>query len=121
MHGEPIAPRHRAGLIALVFQQAVRTRRREFGIRRAVGAQPGDILRQVWAEGLMVSLLGGAIGLAVGMVATWGLARWRELPFIFDATVMLVPLVVVILSSLAGLYPARLAARLDPTQALRAT
>ena len=106
-------------VIALVFQQAVRARQGEIGIRRAMGAMPEDILQQIWAEGLTVSMIGGAIGLLLGFAGAWALASWRQLPFRFDPVVVVVPLVLVALASLAGLFPARSAARLQPTEALR--
>jgi putative ABC transport system permease protein len=108
-----------ASAIVLVFQQAIRARQGEIGIRRALGAEPGDILQQVWAEGLLISLLGGLAGVALGLAATAALARWRELPSAFAPVVLLAPLGVVLLTSLAGLWPARAAARLDPVEALR--
>jgi putative ABC transport system permease protein len=106
-------------VIAVVFQQAVRARQGEIGIRRAMGAMPEDILQQIWTEGLAASLIGGLVGLLLGFVGAWALANWRQLPFRFDAVVIIVPLILVVLASLAGLFPARAAARLQPTEALR--
>jgi putative ABC transport system permease protein len=108
-----------AGIIALVSAQALRARRGEIGLRRALGARPADILEQVWAEGLLTSLLGGALGLALGLAGVWALAEWRMLAFDLNPIVWLVPLALLLLASLAGLWPARTAARLDPTAALR--
>ena len=108
-----------AVIIVLVAGQAVRTRRGEIGIRRAVGATPGDILQQVWAECLIVSLLGGLLGTVLGLAGGWGLARWRHLEFGFTPADLLGPLALVLLGSLAGLLPARAATRLDPVEALR--
>jgi putative ABC transport system permease protein len=110
-----------AAVIGLVFHQAVRARRAEIGLRRALGAERGDILKQIWIEGLLVSLLGGVVGLGLGLGGTYGLAAWRKLPFAFDAPVLAVPLAVVVLTSLAGLLPAREAGHLDPAEALRPT
>ena len=106
-------------VVGVVFHQATRARRHEIGLRRAVGAQPGDILRQIWAEGLLVSLLGGVVGLGLGLAATWGIGRWRKVPTTLDLLVLAIPLVVVLLTSLAGLLSARSAALLDPAKALR--
>jgi putative ABC transport system permease protein len=80
---------------------------------------PVDVLRQIWAEGLLVSLLGGAVGLLLGLAGAWGLAQWRGLPFALEPLVWTVPLALVLVASLAGLFPARAAARLDPSVALR--
>ena len=108
-----------ASTIVLVFHQAVRARRGEIGIRRALGAEPGDILQQVWGEGLLISVIGGIVGVLLGMAATAALTQWRELPYAVTAVVALAPLAVVVLTSLAGLLPALAAARLDPVEALR--
>ena len=107
-----------AAAIGVVFGQAVRARRAEIGIRRAMGATPGDILWQIWTESLAVSLLGGLGGFAVGWTAAQWLASSRNLAFALDTLVITIPVALVLLSSLAGLIPARLAARLDPAVAL---
>lgn len=108
-----------ATMIGAVAGQAVRGRRVEIGIRRALGATPADILWQIWAEGLLVSLAGGAVGFVLGLAGAWGLAAWRHLAFGVDAVVLVVPLGLILLTSLAGLFPARRAAWLDPAEALR--
>lgn len=110
-----------AAAIGLVFTQAVRARRTEIGVRRALGATSGDILLQIWAEGLAVSVLGGAAGFVLGWAGAEWLASSRDLAFAFDPVVVAIPLALVLLSSAAGLMPARLAARVDPATALRTT
>ncbi|MBF8305366.1 MAG: Macrolide export ATP-binding/permease protein MacB [Acidobacteria bacterium] len=110
-----------AAAIGVVFAQAVRARRGEIGVRRATGATPGDILWQIWTEGLLVSLLGGLAGFAVGWFAAGWLAASRNLAFGLDPIVVMIPVTLVLLSSLAGLIPARLAAKLDPAVALGTT
>lgn len=107
--------------IGLVFGQAVRARRGEIGVRRAMGATSDDILRQFWAEGMVVSLLGGVVGMIVGLAAASWLASSRNLVFGFDGIVIAVPIGLILLASLAGLIPARQAARLEPVDALRVT
>jgi putative ABC transport system permease protein len=106
-------------VIGLVTQQAVKARQGEIGIRRAVGALPADILQQIAAEGFTISVLGGVVGLVLGLGAAWGLARWQQLDFGIDAVVFAGPLALSLLAVLAGLFPARSAARLDPAVALR--
>ena len=109
-----------AVIIVLVAGQAIRTRRGEIGIRRAVGATPGDILQQIWAECLIVSLIGGLIGTLVGLAGGWGLAHGRGLDFAFSPIdILLGPMLLVLLGSLAGLLPAYAATRLDPARALQ--
>jgi putative ABC transport system permease protein len=108
-----------AVVIGLVFQQTIRTRQGEIGIRRALGATPTDILQQIGVEGLLVSLLGGVFGFGVGMAATWGLMNWRDLPINLDLLVLGISAGVALLPTVAGLIPARAAAQLDPAVALR--
>ena len=106
-------------VIGMVTQQAVKSRQGEIGIRRAMGALPSDILQQIAAEGITVSVLGGVVGLALGLAAAWGLARWQQLDFGFDALVLAGPLALIVVAAVAGVLPARSAARLDPAVALR--
>jgi len=107
-------------IIGLVTQQSLKARQGEIGIRRAIGALPEDIHQQVTAEGLAVSVVGGLIGVAAGLLAAWPLARSQGLGMGVDAWVVIGPLLLVTLAAAAGIIPARAAARLDPAVALRA-
>jgi putative ABC transport system permease protein len=99
---------------------SVRERTREIGIRKAVGARGRDILAQFLIEALTLSLLGGLIGIAVGLavsaligqLAGWG---FQFNPLTVAAAVMFSLMVGVVF----GVWPARMAARLDPINALR--
>jgi ABC-type antimicrobial peptide transport system permease subunit len=106
-------------VIGLVTQQSVKVRQGEIRIRRAIGALPDDILKQVVAEGIAVSVIGGLLGLGLGIPTAWLLARWQALGLGFSAVVILGPLLLVALAALSGVLPARAAARLDPAVALR--
>lgn len=106
-------------VIGLVTQQAVKSRQGEIGIRRAIGALPSDILQQIAAEGLTVSVLGGGVGFILGLAAAWSLARSQELAFGLNVLVLAAPLAFVLIAALAGFFPARSAACLDPAVALR--
>jgi putative ABC transport system permease protein len=99
---------------------SVTERTREIGIRMAVGARPRDVMAQFLVEALALSLAGGAIGVALGIVAAQQLAArfgWPTLirPDIIAIAVGFSGVVGVIF----GLYPARKASRLDPIEALR--
>jgi putative ABC transport system permease protein len=106
-------------IVGIVFLQATRARQYEIGVRRAMGAQPGDILGQLWAEAALVSILGGVLGLGLGILAASLVSRWRDVPSVFDGMTFAVVLVIVLVTSLAALLPARAAARLDPAELLR--
>jgi predicted permease len=104
------------GVMAFVVAQ----RRKELGIRLALGAQPGFVIWMVMREVLLLL----AIGLAVGIPAAFGLGRYvasqlygieTHDPFIATSTVLLLTLV----SAAAGLIPAQRASRIDPMLALR--
>jgi putative ABC transport system permease protein len=106
-------------VIGLVTQHSVKVRQGEIGIRRAIGALPQDILQQVAVEAAAISVLGGAIGLALGFPVAWLLARSQELGVHVTLAVIVGPLVLVVMAALAGVLPARTAAQLDPAAALR--
>jgi putative ABC transport system permease protein len=97
---------------------SVSERTREIGIRKAVGARTYDILSQFVIEAMVLSILGGAIGIAVGAGGALALHQWIPaeitwwavtLAFVFSAAVGI----------FFGVYPAWRASRLDPIVALR--
>jgi putative ABC transport system permease protein len=106
-------------VIGLVTQQGVKVRQGEIGIRRAIGALPADIVQQIVVEGIAISIAGGLAGLILGLPTAWFVARSQALEFTVTAVVVLGPLLLVTLAALAGVLPARAAARLDPAVALR--
>ena len=103
-----------------IMLATVTQRTREIGIRRAIGATRHDILLQFLIEALLICLIGGFLGLAVGV----GLARVAELYAGWN-TIINMPAVVIAISVstltglVFGLYPSLQAARLDPIEALR--
>ncbi len=104
---------------------AVQEKTREVGLRKAVGAQDADILRQFLIETVVLSLLGGIIGLLVGILFAFLIAKivqgmGYQYDFIISARAVLVSIGITTLIGLVfGVYPARKAARLDPIDALR--
>jgi putative ABC transport system permease protein len=99
---------------------SVRERTREIGIRKAVGARGRDILAQFLIEALTLSLLGGLIGIVLGLAVSALIGQIAGWGFQFNPTTV----AAAVLFSLAvgvvfGVWPARMAARLDPISALR--
>jgi putative ABC transport system permease protein len=99
---------------------SVRERTREIGIRKALGARARDILSQFLIEALTLSLLGGLIGIALGLSVSAGIGRIAGWGFQFDpTTVAMATLFSLVVGVVFGVWPARVAARLDPIAALR--
>ncbi|MGH7726183.1 MAG: ABC transporter permease [Candidatus Eiseniibacteriota bacterium] len=99
---------------------SVTERTREIGIRMAVGARGRDILSQFLVESAFLSLLGGALGVALGFVASnliSQLARWPTI--VSPGSVMLAFGFAAAVGIFFGFYPARKASQQDPIEALR--
>ncbi len=113
----------------------VKERTREFGIRKALGAKPGSILRLVIIESVVITTLFGYIGMVLGIAAT----EWMNVAFgnqtmdagVFQETMFSNPtvdlgvavqatLTLIIAGTLAGFFPARKAVGIRPIEALRA-
>jgi putative ABC transport system permease protein len=99
---------------------SVTERTREIGIRIAVGAKGKDILLQFLIESLVLSLIGGTIGIGSGIVGTLILAKFTQWPTLFSMQAILLAF---FFSSVVGIffgfYPARKASLLNPIEALR--
>jgi putative ABC transport system permease protein len=99
---------------------SVRERTREIGIRKALGARARDILSQFLIEALTLSLLGGVIGISLGLLVSALIGRIAGWGFQFDpATVAMATVFSLAVGVVFGVWPARVAARLDPIAALR--
>jgi putative ABC transport system permease protein len=103
-----------------VMLVSVTERTREIGIRMAIGARYWDILLQFLVEAVVLSLLGGLLGLAVGLLVNFGLARYLEWTFKVPVAAIVTALVTSgTVGVVFGFLPARRAARLSPIDALR--
>jgi putative ABC transport system permease protein len=106
---------------------SVTERTREIGIRMAVGARPGDILRQFLVESMLLSLLGGIVGVLLGISASIGLiwlinavSAGRPWPIVVSWPAAVASLLFSAAVGIGfGYYPAWRASRLDPIDALR--
>ena len=100
---------------------SVLERRSEIGLRRSLGATKGQVRLQFLAESLLLSVLGGATGVAIGVAVTAVYAHTRSWQAVVPGWAVAGAMAAtVVIGALAGLYPAIRAARLAPTEALAA-
>jgi putative ABC transport system permease protein len=99
---------------------SVTERTREIGIRLAIGALAREVRLQFLTEAVVLCALGGLVGIALGFVASIGLAAAIDVPFVFDPTINIVSfLFSAVMGIVFGYYPASRASKLDPIDALR--
>jgi putative ABC transport system permease protein len=99
---------------------SVTERTREIGLRLAIGARGSDVLSQFLVEALLISLVGGGLGIAFGYGAAEFVKWYREWPAVVPADSILLSFGVAAgIGVFFGFYPARKAAALDPIEALR--
>ena len=99
---------------------SVAERTREIGIRMSIGARSGDILVQFLVEAVVLTMIGGVLGIGLGSAAVFGVGRLFEMPMAPSAMALLVAVgTSVAIGSTFGFLPAFRASRLDPIAALR--
>jgi putative ABC transport system permease protein len=98
----------------------VTERTREIGLRKALGAKKKTIITQFLVETIILTLVGGLIGMSLGILTSFILSGIIKIPFTISATAILVAIGVSgFIGILFGWYPARKAANLQPIEALR--
>jgi putative ABC transport system permease protein len=99
---------------------SVTERTREIGLRLAVGALESEVLRQFLIESVVLSALGGVVGVLIATMAAYGLSVFMTVPYSFDPSINLMALAFsAFIGVIFGYFPARRAARMDPIEALR--
>lgn len=103
-----------------IMLATVSERRREIGIRRAVGAKQKHIMLQFLTEASLLTFSGGIIGIAAGLITVFILRQVSPWELVITAKAIILPLIIASLTGIFfGSYPAYQAARLDPIQALK--
>ena len=99
---------------------SVTERTKEIGLRLAIGALEREVLLQFLIEAVVLSALGGLIGIIIAAIASYGLSIVMNVPFIFDVGTNVMSFVFSAgIGVLFGYFPARRAAQMDPIEALR--
>ncbi|MFA6041280.1 MAG: ABC transporter permease [Methylophilus sp.] len=99
---------------------SVTERTREIGLRLAVGALERTVLLQFLIEAVVLSAIGGLIGIVIAAITSYVLAGFMGVPFLFDPTINLLSFVFSAgIGVLFGYFPARRAAQMNPIEALR--
>ena len=103
-----------------IMLASVTERTREIGVRRAIGAKRRQIIGQFLIETVVLSSLGGLIGVGLGIGLPWLITRFAQMPTVVPMyAIVLSVLISVGIGIIFGLYPAIRAANLDPIEALR--
>lgn len=107
---------------------SVRERTHEIGVRRAIGAKPRSILKQIILESVAITTLFGYVGIVLGVLVSQGIAMLTEAggdgspikdPTVDIAIAIQVTLVLIVAGALAGLFPAMKSLKIKPVEALR--
>lgn len=99
---------------------SVTERTREIGIRKALGARTGTILKQFLTESVIICLIGGALGMVLGLTISYSVSLYMNVPIRLQFSTILVAIgFSSIIGIISGIYPARKAAKMPPIEALR--
>jgi putative ABC transport system permease protein len=103
---------------------SVTERTREIGVRKAIGATRADILRQFFAESVMLTAVSGVLGLTFGMGACFALSNlplpdFVPHPIISPISIVVSVITLSLITFTAGMYPAQRAADMTPVDSLR--
>ena len=99
---------------------SVTERTREIGIRLAIGATEREVLLQFLVEAVMLSSLGGVVGIILALTGSFALTDLMQIPFVFNLGIVVISfLFSAAVGVIFGYFPARKAAQLDPIEALR--
>jgi putative ABC transport system permease protein len=105
-----------------IMLATVTERTREIGIRRALGAQKGQIITQFLVETVVLSIAGGLVGVVFGVALPFAVEYFAEMKTIVTLPAVLLAFgISAVVGVVFGVYPARRAAELDPIEALRHT
>ncbi len=103
-----------------IMLASVTERTREIGVRRAIGARRSQIISQFLIETVVLSTVGGVIGISVGAFIPWSISRFAGMPTIVTMWSLVLSLgISMTIGIIFGIYPAMRAAKLDPIVALR--
>jgi len=106
--------------VLIIMLVSVTERTREIGVRKAIGASRREVLWQFLIESGVLTTIGGAMGVALGLLLARGASQAMSFPFVLPyGWIALAVLVSAGIGLVFGLYPANRAARLDPIQSLR--
>jgi putative ABC transport system permease protein len=103
-----------------IMLASVYERIKEIGLRRAIGATSKDVVIQFLFEAVLVSVIGGILGIFLGVAAAKGIATTAKIPTIISWWSILLSFgVAASIGLVFGIFPARKASKLDPIEALR--
>ena len=103
-----------------IMLASVTERTREIGVRRALGAKRGQIIRQFLIETVVLSTTGGVIGLTIGIIVPALISQFAGMPTVVTPNSLIMAMGISVLTGIVfGIYPAARAAQMDPITALR--